>query len=146
MVLQQLLSFFRRLCGETQLKSSWAPKLAVHGRSSLSTLPPSSQEIFSLKRRSLDFSSSQSHFSTCVLILFFKLLGREVGCKITRVAPGAHFREDGTFAIFRSCGGKAGLTYKLKSMIISNFLSELFRPPGEVPFGVRSSDFILTIS
>lgn len=82
----------------------------------------------------------------CVLILFFRLLGREVGCKITRIAPGAHFRKDATFAVFCSLGGKAGLTYKLKSMIISNFVFELFRPPGEVPFRVCSSDFIIIVS
>lgn len=102
----QQLSFFKSLCWETQLKSSWGPKLAVHRGSSLSALPPSGKDIFSLKQRSLDFSSSQSHFSTCALILFFRLLGREVGCKISRIAPGARFRKDAAFAIFCSPGNR----------------------------------------
>lgn len=62
------------------------------GVSSWSTAPPSSKELFSLKR-CLDFSSSQSHFSTCVLTLFFRLLGREVGSKVTRIGRGAHFEK-----------------------------------------------------
>lgn len=49
-------------------------------------------------------------------------------------------------ATFYSPGDQAGLTNKLKSLIISHFVFDLFRPLGEVLLGVCSSASIIIIS
>lgn len=139
-VLQQL-SFFKSLCGDTQLKSTWGSTLAVRSVV-LSHVASFNQGDVSVKQRCLVFSSGQSHSSVCVVTLFFMLLGKEFGCKIARVASGASLRKDATFAGFCCLVARQ----VLKSMILSNLVFGLFRPPGEVPVGASSSDFILTIS